>query len=110
MFKSFLISVLLVLFMFVPVFADVTGTVYYDDATGHKYIKINGHYTEFTKDGQLFKIVPASLPLLNDSTRVVPINNNQYFRYVKRTEGVEEYITLPVNTPHPEGWKLDGLN
>ncbi len=86
-------------------FAGASGSCYFDNRTGHKYIKTNGDYSEYTKAGAFFKSVGPELPLLNNIERVTLVSDSHYIIYHRKDEGRDLYKTLPALSPHPSGWK-----
>lgn len=102
---------IIVFFTLIPVFAlaGATGKCYYDKRTGHKYIRTNGDYDEYTKAGLFFKKVDPDLPLLNHSESVILLTDGHYIKYKQCIDGEYYYKTLPALKEHPEGWKADKL-
>lgn len=85
-----------------------TGKAYYDEATKHKYIKLNDKtYLEYTRKGFFFKDVSSSQPHLAKSPYIHPIDEDNFFLYVKQSVEKKKYLTLPYKTPHPAGWCLE---
>ncbi|SMC83977.1 hypothetical protein SAMN02746065_11241 [Desulfocicer vacuolatum DSM 3385] len=83
------------------------GSVYYDEASKHKYVKINNAtYAEYTRKGYFFKNVSSSLPHLVKSQYIHLINEDNFFLYVKKRGGINQYLTLSCKEPHPIGWGL----
>ncbi len=101
--------VLTILFFPVSTLAKVEGDCYYDNNTGHKYVKTGNYYTEYTKVGELFNVVDPDLPLLNDPNRITLISEGHYIQYRKCTNGRKEYKVIPATGGHPKGWKADCL-
>ncbi len=85
---------------------NVNYNVYFDAATGHKYVKLDSFtYAEFSKTGRFLKNVPSNLPLLLSSSKIYPIPKNSYILYEKTFYGVSDHKVLSENTDHPKGWK-----
>jgi len=84
-----------------------TGEVYFDEAAKHRYVKINNDtYAEYTRKGCFFKNVSSSQPHLAKSQYIHPINEDNFFLYVKHRTELNKYLTLPCKEPHPIGWGL----
>ncbi len=89
----------------------VNQNAYFDTLTGHKYIKnIDASYSEFSKNGKLFKSeVPNNLPLLNTRKSVIEIKPNSWFLYAKPLQHGSEKKLLPASALHPQGWRCEML-
>ncbi len=84
-----------------------TCDIYYDVATGHKYIKnVDQSYREYSRKGLLFReSVPNTLPLLTSNKNIRKVPGNCYFLYQKSGYPAEGLTALPSNTQSPVGWK-----
>lgn len=88
----------------------VTGKLYFDTRTGHKYIRLlNGTYDEYTKKGRFFKNVNPDLPLLTRNSKVFNISMDSYILYKKPSTHQSPYLYLPGSDNHPDGWMADSL-
>ncbi len=89
----------------------VNQPAYFDTLTGHKYIKnIGASYSEFSKNGKLFRSeVPSNLPLLTTRNSVLEIKPNSCFLYAKSSQHNSEIKILPASAPHPQGWRCEML-
>ena len=83
------------------------GDVYFDEATGHRYIKNSTTtYAEYSQKGKLLRTdVPNTQPHLAKSKYITELPNESYLVYERNlTEGIVQQI-LPVSNKHPEGWR-----
>lgn len=87
--------------------SEVSGDAYFDNATGHKYVKNQeSTYTEFTRKGHLFKEnVPATQPHLNSKRYMIKLQPNLYVVYKGYKTNREVFQVLPASVQHPEGWQ-----
>lgn len=83
-----------------------TGLIYYDVATGHKYIKnADQSYREYSRRGILLReSVPNSLPLLTSNKYIREVGEDNYFLYQKNGYLSDEITVLPIGKHPPAGW------
>ncbi len=86
---------------------SAAGDIYYDVATGHKYIKNTDHsYKEYSRKGVLLReSVPNTLPLLTSNKYIREVQDNCYFLYQKDGYPADELAVLPSHKQSPVGWK-----
>lgn len=81
---------------------------YFDAATGHRYYKTGATtYAEYTKKGDFLKTVSFDLPVLTKSRNVHVLTKDDYILYRRNILGKKDFLTLPFDDPHPQGWKSD---
>ena len=85
----------------------VTGTFYYDIATGHKYIKNPGTntYREYSQRGKLLNDeISNNLPLLAANKYIREMKRDHYLLYQKVNYQRKELMVLSPEQNHPNGW------
>ncbi|MCF8045295.1 MAG: hypothetical protein K9J83_05490 [Desulfarculaceae bacterium] len=83
---------------------------YIDTRTEQRYVRKGpDSYAEYSKRGEYLRDVPADLPLLNRSLRVIPVDERScYVLYEKYTDGERTYLPLPADEEHPKnGWEAE---
>lgn len=89
--------------------SEATGAAYYDEATGHTYIKkYDGAYAEYNRKGAFFRMVPSTQPHLAGSRYVHPMGDDCYLLYVRIEADGKNYKVLPSGKAHPrDGWLIE---
>ncbi len=84
-----------------------TAKVYFDTATGHKYIKNqDATYAEYSKKGKLLRAsLPNTMPLLVSGKYVLEVTGEHYLVYEKTQNNDVAQKILPAANGHPQGWQ-----
>jgi hypothetical protein len=84
-----------------------TAGIYYDTATGHKYIQNKDHtYSEYSKRGKLLRSdVPNTQPLLTTGKYILEVTPLHFLVYEKKTDQILTQKIMRATNSHPEGWK-----
>ena len=85
----------------------VSGAVYFDTATGHKYIKnSNATYSEYSQKGKLLRSnVANTQPNLSTGQNIIEIDDAHFMVYEKKQNDMVVQQVLPVSNSHPQGWR-----